>query len=967
MSDPLHFKDATAANPCPICQRKKDCQHTDEGPVLCRWAAVKGGGVPIEAPPGWTRSKKASKDGAWFYHPVTGDGRRLRRVLSAEEIAAREKRDREYTEWRTREGRAMWRSATPDAPEIASYLTGRGLDVAALPPTLLSRSLRFHAAAKDKKDRIVNGRKAWRVSPAMIACVLGPELVEEGGQSLKLNWVGVHVTYLERDDLGAWRKRREPAERVKQKWGPFKARAIRLCEEFPRGVLIIAEGIETALACHQATGLAAWAAGDAQNLIDLVLPAWLIAPGPAAQIGTIIIGADRDGKQASPPGQIKAIKAAEAMRAKFPWLDVRVRAPQAGDFPELVETIDGDDWPIAGGKSVDWLDVLVRCGADRTREGLAGGIDADGNLAKARGHPVIEGFEGGGVDNAAGSGGGGGETAAAGESPSGRPLIPASRIERVERFLEQRRVPPACPGERWTHAYYRGRHWRWTGAHYDEIPEDADAAVVNEVHRWMDRHDAIKVVKGEEKQVRFVPSAHAAKEMEGVLRGETFIAGDDMPMWLAPTFTKQGFPRHGLSHWDRVVRDHAAAGLPDPRHVIAFRNGLLDGEKWLDGEIEFMPHSPRYFARASLPFDLPVEMIRKADRKGELAGLVDRLAPDWRQCKMELVGGDPVAADLIAEMAGYYLTYLRIFKRGNLFIVTGPGDGGKSVLLRVFERLNEGAYVATSVEQMCQTFHFHSWIGKRLAGLDEVDASSFRLPGSIVEIVKRITGGAAFTVNRKNLDELTNVHLPTRIMMLANAIPDFRDPSGALLNRVILLEVGRDRSLPMIPQFEERLYAQLPGIMLDALIGMRRLFKRGGFIQPESGQRALDVFAASMSLHQTFMDDVLVYVPPEKWRKTQRGDAIPVWTPTEEIYKAWCTWLEQRGGANAGNDATLMRLLRPLFKRAGWVAAVESPVEDPFDEGSRKRGYLGVQVSQAALATPYADDEASKSRQSRLY
>ena len=104
--------------------------------------------------------------------------------------------------------------------------------------------------------------------------------------------------------------------------------AVRLYE--PGTVLAITEGVETALAVHQATDLPVWAAASAHGMQQVKLP---------EVVGELLIWADRD---RSRTGEHAA--RALARRYKAQGINVRVLIPP---------------YPIpAGQSSLDWLDVL---------------------------------------------------------------------------------------------------------------------------------------------------------------------------------------------------------------------------------------------------------------------------------------------------------------------------------------------------------------------------------------------------------------------------------------------------------------------------------------------------------------------------------------------------------------------------------------------------------------------------------
>src|SRR5207302_8174966 len=100
---------------------------------------------------------------------------------------------------------------------------------------------------------------------------------------------------------------------------------------------------------------------------------------------------------------------------------------------------------------------------------------------------------------------------------------------------------------------------------------------------------------------------------------------------------------------------------------------------------------------------------------------------------------------------------------------------------------------------------------------------------TLVERLKNISGEDETTVDRKYADPI-NVKLTTRFVILSNDLPRFKDPSGALANRFIILRftldiLGREDTTLLAQLLEER-----PAILGWAVEGWRRLRERGRFI-----------------------------------------------------------------------------------------------------------------------------------------
>ncbi len=153
-------------------------------------------------------------------------------------------------------------------------------------------------------------------SPAMVAAI----------QNVQGDIVAVHRTYLthtgEKLNLAKYGYEDAPVKKVLGK--EINGAAIRLQE--PSDTLIVAEGIETALAAHILSGLPAWAAVSAGGLERIEIP---------AGVEHVIIAVDNDAA-----GE----KASKALAGRLQRLGKRVTmsyaskigAPEKGDFADLM-------------------------------------------------------------------------------------------------------------------------------------------------------------------------------------------------------------------------------------------------------------------------------------------------------------------------------------------------------------------------------------------------------------------------------------------------------------------------------------------------------------------------------------------------------------------------------------------------------------------------------------------------------
>ena len=111
--------------------------------------------------------------------------------------------------------------------------------------------------------------------------------------------------------------------------------------------------------------------------------------------------------------------------------------------------------------------------------------------------------------------------------------------------------------------------------------------------------------------------------------------------------------------------------------------------------------------------------------------------------------------------------------------IIGPPASGKSTVARVLTQVLGRANVASpSIRDLSNNFGLWGLLDKKLAIIP--DAVLPRPCPALEEVLKSVSGEDAVDIHRKGLPPLTGIRLGVRLMVLANELPAFQDPSGAL-------------------------------------------------------------------------------------------------------------------------------------------------------------------------------------------
>jgi putative DNA primase/helicase len=192
----------------------------------------------------------------------------------------------------------------------------------------------------------------------------------------------------------------------------------------------------------------------------------------------------------------------------------------------------------------------------------------------------------------------------------------------------------------------------------------------------------------------------------------------------------------------------------------------------------------------------------------------------------------------------------------------------------------------------------------------------------VIERMLSISGEDALTVDRKHREQIT-CKLSTRLMLLTNELPRLTDSSGALASRFIVLRLRESFYRREDHALFDKLSLELPGILLWAIEGWRRLRERGHFSQPESGRELAGEMEDLTSPVGVFIRDCC-----------DVGQIHEV--GVNDIFSAWKKWCEVNGRREAGTIQTFGRDLSaavPSLRRAR-----------PRADGERVRVYEGISL-----------------------
>lgn len=343
-----------------------------------------------------------------------------------------------------------------------------------------------------------------------------------------------------------------------------------------------------------------------------------------------------------------------------------------------------------------------------------------------------------------------------------------------------------------------------------------------------------------------------------------------------------------------------------PSETLALQNALVHLPSYVAGSPCTMPPTPRYFTPSALAYDWTPD------------------APPpkrWLDFLAAIFPDDQESIDCLQEWMGLQLVPDTSHEK--IMALIGPKRAGKGTIATIMQALvGELNYAGPQLSTFGNTSDFvlEGLIGKLSAVIDDARMSSKSDPAVIAERLLSISGQGRVSVNRKYLSPWTGV-LPCRITLIANELPRMIDQSGALASRFIVLQftqtfLGReDHTL------KAELPREMPGILLWAIEGWRRLKARGRLIQPASGvelHKEMDDMSSPIS---TFLRDCCIVDPNAMVSKS-------------DLFRAWRAWCEEVNEKNVG--------VREMFGRNLRAAVPSLQTCQPRGDGRRIESWRGV-------------------------
>jgi putative DNA primase/helicase len=314
--------------------------------------------------------------------------------------------------------------------------------------------------------------------------------------------------------------------------------------------------------------------------------------------------------------------------------------------------------------------------------------------------------------------------------------------------------------------------------------------------------------------------------------------------------------------------------------------------------------------------------------------------------------------DDIEEVAGTMLDPSKTPSKA-LFLF-GPSRSGKSTFLRLLKAIAGAANTSavTLHDLVSDNFAAANLYGRML----NVAADLSNRHVEDLSLFKMITGEDVIKGNRKygQQFEFTNQAL---IAFSANELPTVSEASRAYAERIKPFEFPNSFAGEEDKQLEDKLLAELPGILARWVRAYGRFLARGGYSQSDAATRAK--FEAKSDRVVQFFQDMCALTPAAEGDRMD--DAVA--TKRRDVAQAFNAWSERNGGSKMGERAFFQRLANvpgvvvvktgpkqaPSFNLV--VAKADDDRYDFRDEPQREQDAVEAVV---AAAEAVVDDELAR-------
>jgi len=254
-------------------------------------------------------------------------------------------------------------------------------------------------------------------------------------------------------------------------------------------------------------------------------------------------------------------------------------------------------------------------------------------------------------------------------------------------------------------------------------------------------------------------------------------------------------------------------------------------------------------------------------------------APIFLQFMSQICLGRQNLIDYLQEILGYSLSGL--IKEHAFFLLVGTGANGKSTLIETFLHLlgEYGIGMPSHAFLKSNSRAIRNDIA-RLPGVRFAQCAEVNTGMNLDEsMVKRATGGDNMTARYLG-KEFFDFHPSAKLFLSLNTLPKIKGADDGIYRRLVVIPFDGDFQTNMDRDLTEKLKAEINGILLWAIEGFMRWYKRGYLNKPTCVVEACTALREEMDPVASFLNDMCI-----------TGNSSDS-TPLGVLYDAYVQWTQ---------------------------------------------------------------------------
>ena len=430
-------------------------------------------------------------------------------------------------------------------------------------------------------------------------------------------------------------------------------------------------------------------------------------------------------------------------------------------------------------------------------------------------------------------------------------------------------------GEEWAYVTGLERWFKWVGTHWQEdkirLFQRALQTMLDDVHQ-----EAMEIAR------------ELSREAEAMASDP--VLGDDDDTNEAKAEAKEAFTR--AMAWRRTarrmdaIREHCKTGCAvyhdrmDAGNLLNLANGTLDLDHYT-----FRPHDRGDLLTHCLPYayDPAATCPRWLQFMGEvLVNEKDTRTPD------------PDLITVFQEACGYALTVETRYEamiwlcgvnaptNSGGALQNGNAQNGKTTTLNVIDAMLGDLAMPFSPETLTRpdaSYYLAGFAGKRVVKAGESKGNA----KVAAELLKSLVSGEPIQARPIRGEPIT-IKPVCKIFWAMNDKPRVDDNSDGFWRRLIVIPFARQFSEEEKDVYlSDKLRAELPGILIWAIEGLKRLRTNGRFTAAVAVRKAVGEYRATQNVIALWLNECTTYALPE-------ADRPATTTPALDAFSDYLRW-----------------------------------------------------------------------------